>query len=154
MSGSPAPRPRPNPKSSRPSTPPSGQSTTRAVLLMILLTAAVPVAARWVQGDFERWLTNGLTLLASGWLLWNVDRGSVLAWRVTVSLSIGLGVLAMLVGLVAGQGAWGGWIVTLVGLLFVGCGLLLVGVPDVREYLDGRWATWRRGKLGGGSGRP
>ena len=143
MSGSPSLRPRP----SRPPGPlTTGQTTTRAVLLMILLTAAVPVAAKWVQGDFARWLTNALTLLASGWLLWNVDKGSVLAWRVTTSLSIGLGVLAMLVGLVAGQGAWGGWIVTLVGLLFVGCGLLLVGVPDVRAYLDSRWSTWQRGK--------
>lgn len=142
MSGSPTPH-------RQPTLPPAGQTTTRAVLLMILLTAAVPVVAKWVQGDFARWPTNALSLLASGWLLWNVDRGSVLAWRVTTSLSIGLGVLAMLVGLVAGQGAWGGWIVTLVGLLFVGCGLLLVGVPDVRAYLDSRWATWRRGKSRG-----
>ncbi len=124
--------------------PPAGQLLTRTLLLLIFLLAAVPVLARWVQGDFARWLINGLTLLASGWLLWNVDRGSVLAWRVTTSLSIAAGVVAMLVGLVAGQGAWGGWIVTLVGLIFMGCGLLLVGVPDVRGYLDGRWASWRR----------
>lgn len=124
----------------------SGQTTTRTLLLVILLTAAVPVAARWVQGDFERWLSNALILLASAWLLLNVDKGSVLAWRVTISLSIGLGVLAMLVGLVAGQGAWGGWIVTLVGLIFMGCGLMLVGLPDVREYLNTRWAVWRRGR--------
>ncbi|AZI42553.1 hypothetical protein EHF33_07175 [Deinococcus psychrotolerans] len=122
----------------------SGQTTTRTLLLVILLTAAVPVAAKWVQGDFARWLSNALILVASGWLLLNVDKGSVLAWRVTISLSIGLGVLAMLVGLVAGQGAWGGWIVTLVGLIFMGCGLMLVGLPDVREYLNTRWATWRR----------
>lgn len=125
---------------------PSGQTTTRTLLLVILLVAAVPVAAKWVQGDFERWLSNTLILVASAWLLLNVDRGSVLAWRVTVSLSISLGVLAMLVGLVAGQGAWGGWIVTLVGLIFMGCGLMLVGLPDVREYLNTRWAMWRRGR--------
>ncbi|WP_185974698.1 hypothetical protein [Deinococcus detaillensis] len=124
----------------------SGQTTTRTLLLVILLTAAVPVAAKWVQGDFARWLSNALILVASGWLLLNVDKGSVLAWRVTISLSIGLGVLAMLVGLVAGQGAWGGWIVTLVGLIFMGCGLMLVGLPDVREYLNTRWATWRRSR--------
>ncbi|AWN23765.1 hypothetical protein DKM44_11435 [Deinococcus irradiatisoli] len=117
---------------------------TRSLLLLIFLMAAVPVVARWVQGDFARWLINALTLLASGWLLWNVDRGSVLAWRVTTTLSIVAGLFALLVGLVAGQGAWGGWIVTLVGLIFVGCGLLLVGVPDVRGYLDRRWAGWRR----------
>ena len=127
-----------------PSAVPAGQTLTRALLLLILLLAAVPVVGRWLGGDFERGLRNALTLVASAWLLWNVDKGSVLAWRVTVSLSIGLGVLALLVGLVAGQGAWGGWIVSLVGVVFIGCGLLLVGLPEVRAYLDTRWKAWRR----------
>ncbi len=127
-----------------PSAVPAGQTLTRALLLLILLLAAVPVVGRWLGGDFERGLRNALTLAASAWLLWNVDKGSLLAWRVTVSLSIGLGVLALLVGLVAGQGAWGGWTVSLVGVVFIGCGLLLVGLPEVRAYLDTRWKVWRR----------
>ena len=122
----------------------AGQLTTRTLLLLILLLAAVPVVGRWVQGDFARWPANALILLASAWLLWNVDRGSVLAWRVTTALSIASGVLALLLGLMAGRGDWGGWIVSLVGLIFMGCGLMLVGLPDVRGYLDSRWAKWRR----------
>ncbi|WP_420594634.1 hypothetical protein [Deinococcus sp.] len=132
---------------STPKPAPAGQTMTRTLLLLILLTAAVPVLGRWIQGDFARWLSNALILLASAWLLWNVDKGSVLAWRVTTGLSIITGVLALLVGLIAGQeGTWGGWVVVVVGLIFMGCGLLLVGLPDVRAYLDTRWASWRRGK--------
>lgn len=132
---------------------PYGQTTTRTLLLLILLMAAVPIIAKCVQGDFEGWLSNALMLLGTAWLLWNVDKGSVLAWRVAISLSIGLGVLAILVGLVAGQGAWGGWIITLVGLIFMGCGLMLVGVGEVRSYLDSRWKTWRRSKSPTSQGR-
>lgn len=129
------------------STPPgAGQTLTRSLLLFILLLGAVPVVARWVQGDFTRWLQNALFILATAWLLWNVDKGSVLAWRVASTMSIVLGILAMLIGLVGGQGALIWWLVALVGVLFVVSGLLLVGLPDVRAYLDTRWATWRRGK--------
>jgi hypothetical protein len=126
------------------STPAAGQTLTRSLLLFILLLGAVPVVARWVQGDFTRWLQNALFILATAWLLWNVDKGSVLAWRVVSTMSIVLGILAMLLGLVAGQGALVWWLVALVGVLFVVSGLLLVGLPDVRAYLDTRWATWRR----------
>ncbi|WP_293914552.1 hypothetical protein [Deinococcus sp.] len=130
----------------RSTSPGAGQTLTRSLLLFILLLGAVPTLARWVQGDFARWLQSALFLLATAWLLWNVDKGSVLAWRVVSSMSIVLGILAMLLGLVIGQGAVIWWLVAVVGVLFVTAGLLLVGLPDVRAYLDTRWASWRRGK--------
>lgn len=114
----------------------SPQWLTRLILLALLLLVALPVLAEWLGGQTGRWPTQLLTLLASAGLLLGVDRGSPLAWRVTVSMSILLGFVAFAISILLGK-----WALTLAGLLFMACGLLLVGFPLVRTYLDERWAA-------------
>ncbi len=114
----------------------SPQWLTRLLLLALLLLVAMPVAAQWFDGQTGRWPAQLISLLVSAWLLWLVDAGYVTAWRVAVAMSILLGFVAFALSLLLGQ-----WALMLAGLLFMVLGLSLVGLPLVREYLNGRWAA-------------
>lgn len=114
----------------------SPQWLTRLSLLALLFLVALPIVAQWLGGQYGRWPTQALTLLLSAALLFSVDRGSVLAWRVTVSLSILLGFVGFALSIVVGA-----WTLTLASLLFMACGLMLVGLPLIRSYLNERWAA-------------
>lgn len=112
------------------------QSVTRLLLLALFCLVALPVAAEWMQGQTGRALPQLLSLTASAGLLWLVDKGFVVAWRIAVSMSILLGFVAFALSLLIGK-----WSLTLAGLMFIVLGLGLVGLPIVRAYLDERWAA-------------
>ena len=131
-----------------PSAPPdpalaAGRTATLAVLAGLFMLATTPFLGRLVQGETDHLFRNVAYALATAALLWQVWRGSVWAWRLTVGFSVLAGLLVFVVGMLAGVSNWQGWVVSLAGLGFLLLGTCLVGVSSIRAFLDSRWT--RRG---------
>ena len=118
-----------------------GHLYTLMTLWGLFFLTVLPFAASLVQGQPQNVVQHVVYALATASLLRAVWRGSVWSWRLTVGLSVLAGVLVFIAGMFAGQASWQGWVVSLAGLAFIGCGLLLVGHPAIRAFLNTRWAA-------------
>ncbi|KEF34999.1 hypothetical protein RDMS_04170 [Deinococcus sp. RL] len=133
----------------RPSRPPlssdlalaAGRTATLAVLAGLFILATTPFFGRLLQGQTDHLFRNVAYALATAVLLWQVWRGSVWAWRLTVGFSVFSGLLVFIVGMLAGVSHWQGWVISAAGLGFMVLGLCLVAVPSIRAFLDSRWAV-------------
>ncbi|WP_278913478.1 hypothetical protein [Deinococcus wulumuqiensis] len=119
----------------------AGQTYTLATLCGLFVLTVLPFVAALVQGQASEVPRHLAYALGTALLLRSVWRGGVWSWRVTVGLSIVAGLLVFMGGMFAGQVSWQGWVVSAAGLAFIACGLLLVGHPAIRAFLDGRWAA-------------
>lgn len=128
----------------------AGRTATLAVLAGLFMLATTPFLGRLVQGQTDHLFRNVAYALATALLLWQVWRGSVWAWRLTVGFSVFSGLLVFVVGMLAGVSNWQGWIISAAGLGFMVLGLCLVAVPGIRAFLDSRWAA--RPRRSGGRG--
>ncbi|GHF92766.1 hypothetical protein GCM10017783_00740 [Deinococcus piscis] len=120
-----------------------------ALLWALPALVAVPTVAALLQGHTEGAVQQLLYLVATGILMWNVWRGSVWSWRITVALAMLTGMLVFMAGLFAGRTLVQGLLVSLGGLGFLAIGLLLVAAGPVRSFLETRWAA-RTAALRGG----
>ncbi|MDO4264630.1 MAG: hypothetical protein Q4C67_10575 [Deinococcus sp.] len=131
-------------RSSEPSPTPAALAQGRVWLVALLWAlpalVAVPTVAALIQGHTEGAAQQLLYLLATGILMWNVWRGSVWSWRITVGLSMLTGMLVFMAGLFAGSTLVQGLLISLGGLGFLAIGLLLVATGPVRSFLETRWA--------------
>lgn len=118
-----------------------GRVWLQALLWALPALVAVPTAAALLQGHTDGAVSQLLYLAATGVLMWNVWRGSVWSWRITVGLSMVTGMLVFMAGLFAGQTVTQGLLVSLGGLGFLAVGLLLVSAGPVRAFLETRWAA-------------
>ncbi|MFK7601717.1 hypothetical protein ACI3L1_05850 [Deinococcus sp. SM5_A1] len=118
----------------------AGRTPTLAVLVGIFMVSVTPFVAGLVQGQTEGWVRDLLYAVATAVLLYNVWRGSVWAWRLTVGFCMVAGLVIFVVGMLAGSVAWQGWIVSGAGLAFLLLGTALVGTAVIRAFLDSRWA--------------
>lgn len=118
-----------------------GRSYTLATLAGLLLLTVLPFLAGVIQGQTAGWGRELLYAALSALLLSSVWRGGVWSWRLTVALCMVAGVLVFIAGMFAGTVAWQGWAVSVGGLAYLACGLLLVGHPAIRAFLDTRWAA-------------
>lgn len=107
----------------------SGELLTKTVLLLLLVLVSAPTVTLWLQGHTEHIVRQVIYFSTSLLLLFYVWRGNIWAWRLTVSLSMLAGLLTLLVGMLVH------WAFAIVGGLFLFCGVLLVGHPQVREFL-------------------
>lgn len=123
-----------------------GRSYTLATLAGLFLLTLLPFLAGLLQGRTGDWGRELLYAAATALLLGSVWRGGVWSWRLTVALCMGAGVLVFIAGMFAGAVAWQGWAVSVGGLGFLACGLLLVGHPAIRAFLDTRWAARSGGR--------
>ena len=114
---------------------------TLATLVGLFLLTVLPFVAALVQGQVSDLPRHALYAIATAALLYSVWRGGVWSWRLTVGLSVLSGFLVFVAGMFAGNVSWQGWLVSLAGLGFIACGLLLVGHPAIRAFLDTRWAA-------------
>lgn len=129
------------PETSAPSPVAAGRTLTLATLVGLFLLTVLPFVAALVQGQASDLPRHALYALATAVLLHSVWRGGVWSWRLTVGLSVLAGFLVFVAGMFAGNVSWQGWLVSLAGLGFIACGLLLVGHPAIRAFLDSRWAA-------------
>lgn len=116
-----------------------GRIWLMALLWALPALVAVPTVSAWLQGHTEGTLSQLLYLVATGVLMWNVWRGSVWSWRITVGLSMLTGMLVFIAGLFAGETVAQGLLVSFGGLCFLAIGLLLVSAGPVRSFLETRW---------------
>lgn len=121
-----------------------GRLLTKTALGLLAVLVVAPMVSFWVSGNFEHVVRQVVYLVTTLLLLWQVWRGNVWAWRVTVALSILTGLLIFMGGMLVGAQAWQGWLFSLIGLFFVAAGLLLVGHEDVRAFLDVRWDEYHQ----------
>lgn len=119
----------------------AGRTPTLAVLLGIFMVTITPFVAGLVQGQTADWLRNLLYAFATAVLLYNVWRGSVWAWRLTVGFCMVAGLVVFVIGMLAGSVAWQGWVVSGAGLVYLLLGTALVGTAVIRAFLDARWAA-------------
>lgn len=135
-----------------------GQLWLRAVLIALPLLVAVPTVAGLLQGRTEGTLQEVLYLIATAVLMWNVWRGSVWSWRITVALSMLTGMLVFMAGLLGGETLMQGLVISAAGLAFLLLGLFLVADGPVRRALEARWEArthdLRRRRDGSPEGRP
>ncbi|OLV20077.1 hypothetical protein [Deinococcus marmoris] len=122
----------------------AGRTPTLAVLVGIFMVSVTPFVAGLVQGQTEGWGRDLLYAVATAALLFNVWRGSVWAWRLTVGMCMLAGLVIFVVGMLAGSVAWQGWIVSGAGLVFLLLGTALVGTAVIRAFLDSRWEARQR----------
>ena len=119
----------------------TGRPLALGTLSGLFLLTVLPFAAALVQGQASEVPRHLVYALGTGLLLRSVWQGGVWSWRVTVGLSVVAGLLVFMAGMFAGQVNWQGWVVSAAGLAFIACGLLLVGHPAIRAFLDTRWAA-------------
>jgi hypothetical protein len=119
----------------------AGRTPTLAVLVGIFMVTITPFVAGLVQGQTADWTRNLLYAIATGVLLFNVWRGSVWAWRLTVGFCMVAGLVVFVVGMLAGSVAWQGWVVSGAGVVYLLLGTALVGTAVIRAFLDSRWAA-------------
>lgn len=119
----------------------AGRTPTLAVLVGIFMVTITPFVAGLVQGQTADWLRNLLYAFATAVLLYNVWRGSVWAWRLTVGFCMVAGLVVFVIGMLAGSVAWQGWVVSGAGLAYLLLGTALVGTAVIRAFLDARWAA-------------
>ncbi|ADY26779.1 hypothetical protein Deipr_1641 [Deinococcus proteolyticus MRP] len=129
-----------------------GRVWLTALLWALPALVAVPTVAALIQGHTEGAVQQLLYLIATGVLMYNVWRGSVWSWRITVGLSMLTGMLVFMAGLFAGRTLVQGLLISLGGLGFLAIGLLLVATGPVRSFLETRWAE-RTAQLQAGIGR-
>ncbi len=118
-----------------------GRIWLQALLWALPALVAVPTVAGLLQGRTAGALQQFLYLVATAVLMWNVWRGSVWSWRITVGMCMFTGMLVVMAGLFAGRTAAQGLLVSLGGLGFLAIGLALVAAGPVRAYLDSLWAA-------------
>ena len=125
----------------------AGRVPTQVVLVALFMISTTPFLAGLLQGQTGDFARNVLYACATAALLAQVWLGSVWAWRVTVGLSMFTGVLVFVVGMLTGTVSWQGWVISVAGMAYIALGLLLVGHPAIRSFLDGRWAERRARRL-------
>ena len=118
-----------------------GRPYTLATLAGLFGLTLLPFLAGVLQGQTAGWGRELLYAALTALLLASVWRGGVWSWRLTVALCMVAGVLVFIAGMFAGLVAWQGWAVSVGGLAYIACGLLLVGHPAIRAFLDSRWAA-------------
>ncbi len=122
----------------------AGRTPTLAVLVGIFMVTITPFVAGLVQGQTADWTRNLLYAVATAVLLYNVWRGSVWAWRLTVGFCMVAGLVVFVVGMLAGSVAWQGWVVSGAGVTYLLLGTALVGTAVIRAFLDSRWEARHR----------
>ncbi|THF71877.1 hypothetical protein E7T06_00445 [Deinococcus sp. Arct2-2] len=132
---------RPTPSSSLPTLAERGRVPTLAVLLCIFMLTVTPFLGGLIQGQTANLARNILYACATAVLLGQVWRGSVWAWRITLSLSMAAGLLVFVVGMLAGGVSWQGWVISIAGIAFLLLGTALVATPAIRAFLDARWLS-------------
>ena len=133
-----APAPRPS-SPHDPALAGAGRVPTQVVLAGLFMISTTPFLAGLLQGQTGDFARNVLYTCATAALLAQVWLGSVWAWRVTVGLSMFTGILVFIVGMLTGTVSWQGWVISVAGLAYIALGLLLVGQPAIRSFLDRRW---------------
>ncbi|WP_261664469.1 hypothetical protein [Deinococcus sp. Marseille-Q6407] len=118
-----------------------GRVWLTALLWALPALVAVPTVSALLRGHTEGAAPQLIYLLATGVLMWNVWRGSVWSWRITVALTMLTGMLVFMAGLFAGRTIAQGLLVSFAGLAFLGIGLLLVSAGPVRSFLETRWTA-------------
>ncbi|WP_229784413.1 hypothetical protein [Deinococcus radiotolerans] len=118
----------------------AGRVPTLAVLVSLFGLTVLPFLAGLVQGQTEGAGREVLYATGTAFLLGMVWRGSVWAWRLTVSFGMLAGFLVFIVGMLAGSASWRGWVVSVAGLGYLLLCTALVGTPSIRAFLDSRWA--------------
>ncbi|MFC5847478.1 hypothetical protein [Deinococcus petrolearius] len=126
----------------------AGRVPAQAALAALFMLGTVPFLAGLLQGQTGDFARNVLYACATAALLAQVWLGSVWAWRVTVGLSMFTGILVFIVGMLAGTVNPQGWVVSVAGMAYIALGLLLVGHPAIRAFLDGRWEARRARRPG------
>lgn len=116
-----------------------GRIPTLVVLWGIYMLSTVPFLAGLLRGNTEHLARNILYATGTALLLFMVWRGSVWAWRITVSLCMLAGLLVFIGGMLAGTQAWQGWVVSAAGIGYILAGAALLGVASIRAFLDSRW---------------
>ncbi|GGK19485.1 hypothetical protein GCM10008955_11160 [Deinococcus malanensis] len=122
----------------------AGRVPTLVVLWGLFTLSSTPFLGRLLQGETALFAQNVLYTCATAVLLGLVWRGSVWAWRLTVSFSIFTGLVVFVVGMLAGTSSWMGWLVSAAGIGFLLLACCLVAIPSIRSFLDSRWAARRR----------
>lgn len=130
----------PTPSPHDPALAEAGRVPTLAVLVTLFGLTVLPFLAGLLQGQTAGVLREMLYAAATAFLLHMVWRGSVWAWRLTISFGMLAGFLVFIVGMLAGSASWRGWIVSLAGLGYLLLCTALVGTPSIRAFLDSRWA--------------
>lgn len=118
----------------------AGRVPTLAVLVSLFGLTVLPFLAGLIQGQTEGILRELIYAAGTAFLLSMVWRGSVWAWRLTLSFGMLAGFLVFIVGMLAGSASWRGWIVSLAGVGYLLLCTALVGTPSIRAFLDSRWA--------------
>lgn len=134
------PRRGPGPSPFDPALAEAGRVPTLAVLAGLFMLATTPFFGHLLRGNADNFARNVLYAAATAVLLAQVWRGSVWAWRLTVTFSMVGGLLVFVAGMLAGVSNWQGWVVSLAGVAFLLLGTCLVAVPAIRAFLDSRWA--------------
>lgn len=119
----------------------SGRIPTLAVLWGIYALTTVPFLAGLLRGQDAHLGRNVLYATGTALLLAWVWRGSVWAWRLTVSLCMIAGLTVFVGGMLAGGSSWVGWVVSLAGIGYLLLGTALLSVPGIRAFLDSRWGV-------------
>ncbi|MBB6097347.1 hypothetical protein HNR42_000761 [Deinobacterium chartae] len=110
-----------------------GRLQTQAVLGTLAVLIIAPAVVYLTHFGSERLPQQALTVLASLLLLWNVYRGYGWARNITVALAIVAGIGGVLASLFVGTTA--GWLLLIVGLLFIGCGMAFVASQSIAAFL-------------------
>nr|WP_255639548.1 hypothetical protein [Deinococcus betulae] len=100
------------------------------------MLTSLPLLAGLVQGQATGVERQVLYACATAFLLGMVWRGSIWAWRLTVSFGMVAGFLVFILGMLSGT-----WVISGVGLGYLVLATALVGTASVRAFLDSRWAA-------------
>lgn len=126
----------------------SGRVPTLAVLCTLFMLTVLPFLAGLVQGQTVGTARQIVYACGTAFLLHMVWRGSIWAWRLTISFGMLAGLLVFVVGMLAGSASWRGWLVSAAGVGYLLLCTALVGTPGIRAFLDARWAQ-RSARHGG-----
>jgi hypothetical protein len=117
------------------------------------MITVTPFLGGLIQGQTANLARNILYACGTAVLLAQVWRGSVWAWRITLSLSMAAGLLVFVAGMLAGSVSWQGWVISGAGIGFLLLGTALVATPSIRAFLDVRWlARSSAGRQAAGQG--
>lgn len=113
----------------------AGRAQLRAVLGVLLVLIAAPFVAEAVRGDFSRLGSGAVTLALTVGLFWNLWRGARWARSIAVGLAMVGGLLLTVLGMLLSAGNAVGFLVLIVGLGFIACGLAIVSSAAIDAYL-------------------
>lgn len=122
-----------------------GQRQAQLALGVLFVLGVVPTLSSWVRGDFQNAPARIFGFALSGYLLWQVYRGSRPALYLTLALALPGGLALLLLSPLGGVSVTT-LILMLAGLGFAVCGLALTVHPPVRDFLAAQ--------RGSRSGRP